>query len=160
MDIALHIDRNGIDAPEDDAFQRWVTAALSGAHERWQSPQRIELSIQLVTTQAMTRFNQQYRGKATDTNVLAFPVETALQKQTGLLGDVIICGDVVDREARTQKKALEHHWAHMTIHGTLHLIGYDHVDEHDAETMETLEIARLNDLCIPDPYNTKDTLPS
>lgn len=116
-----------------------------------------ELSIQVVDSDEMTRFNHQYRGKETDTNVLSFPVDAELQRQTGLLGDLIICGDVVYREAREQAKSPEHHWAHMTIHGTLHLLGYDHIADDDAEVMETIEIARLAHLCIPNPYNSSET---
>ena len=106
----------------------------------------------------MKRFNYQYRGKETDTNVLSFPVDAELQKQTGLLGDLIICSDVVQREANEQSKTPEHHWAHMTIHGTLHLLGYDHIADDDAELMEALEVACLAHLSISNPYNQTENL--
>ena len=80
-------------------------------------------------------------------------VEIDLQKRTGLLGDLILCDEVINREALDQAKPREHHWAHITIHGVLHLLGYDHIDEADAEVMEALEIEKLDGLAIPNPYN-------
>lgn len=156
MDITVHIDRNDHSAPEDALFHLWVAAALTGA-QPWHARETPELSIQLVDAEEMIRLNDQYRGKASETNVLSFPVEPELQERTGLLGDLIICSAVVNREAEEQKKLREHHWAHMTIHGTLHLMGYDHEVEHDAEIMEALEIERLKHLHIPNPYFTEDT---
>tara|TARA_B100000497_G_C7579419_1_gene348862 strand:- start:420 stop:887 length:468 start_codon:yes stop_codon:yes gene_type:complete len=153
MKISIHIDRNGINAPSDSEFQNWVATALQGSHTRADIPNSPELSIQLVTGQEMCRLNMQYRDKPGDTNVLSFPVEPALQAQTGLLGDIIICAEVVCREAAEQAKPDAHHWAHMTIHGTLHLLGYDHIEEADAAIMETLEVAQLASLAIPNPYH-------
>ena len=132
--------------------------ALSGDHARWRPTEIAEISIQVVDSEEMTRFNCQYRGKESDTNVLSFPVDADLQKQTGLLGDLIICSDVVQREAQQQSKAPEHHWAHMTIHGTLHLLGYDHIADEDAELMEAIEVARLAELSIPNPYHQTENL--
>lgn len=157
MKLSVHVDCNHHESPKPEAFEIWVATALSGDHPRWRPTQVAELSIQVVDSDEMTRFNHQYRGKETDTNVLSFPVDTELQKQTGLLGDLIICGDVVHREAQKQAKSPEHHWAHMTIHGTLHLLGYDHIADDDAEVMETMEIARLARLSIPNPYNPPET---
>ena len=153
MKVCIHIDRNEIEAPSDSEFQNWVAAALHGNHTHVDIPSSPELSIQLVTGEEMSRLNMQYRGKAKDTNVLSFPVEKALQAKTGLLGDIIICAEVVSREAAEQAKPDAHHWAHMTIHGTLHLLGYDHIEEADAAIMETLEVAQLASLAIPNPYH-------
>jgi len=153
MKVCIHIDRNEIEAPSDSEFQNWVAAALHGNHTHADIPSSPELSIQLVTGEEMSRLNMQYRGKAKDTNVLSFPVEPALQAKTGLLGDIIICAEVVSREAAEQAKPDAHHWAHMTIHGTLHLLGYDHIEEADATIMETLEVAQLATLAIPNPYH-------
>ena len=111
----------------------------------------------MVDTDEMIRFNHQYRGKNTDTNVLSFPVDAEMQQRTGLLGDLIICGEVVAREAREQSKLTQHHWAHMTIHGTLHLLGYDHIADEDADVMEALEIGYLAQLSIPNPYTSSET---
>ena len=101
----------------------------------------------------MTDFNTRYRDKHSDTNVLSFPVDADLKHRTGLLGDLILCDEVINREAAEQAKPREHHWAHITIHGVLHLLGYDHIDEDDAEIMEALEIQKLDGLAIPNPYN-------
>jgi probable rRNA maturation factor len=153
MEVTLHIDRNLADAPDDKSFRMWVMSALSGDHSDRPIDGNTELSIQLVSSDKMTEFNSRYRHKHTDTNVLSFPVDTDLQKRTGLLGDLILCDEVINQEALDQAKPREHHWAHITIHGVLHLLGYDHIDEADAEVMEALEIEKLDDLAIPNPYN-------
>ena len=158
MNLSVHVDGNHQGAPKPEAFETWVATALSGDHPRWRPTNVAEVSIHVVDSEEMTRFNHQYRGKETDTNVLSFPVDAELQKQTGLLGDLIICSEVVQREAYQQSKPPEHHWAHMTIHGTLHLLGYDHIVDEDAELMEAIEIARLAQLSIPNPYTQAETL--
>ena len=156
MKLSVYVDCNEQEAPKPEAFETWVATALSGDHPRWRPAEVAEVSIQVVDSDEMTRFNHQDRGREADTNVLSFPVDAELQKQTGLLGDLIICSDVVQREANEQAKAPEHHWAHLTIHGTLHLLGYDHIADEDAEVMETIEIARLARLSIPNPYNQNE----
>ena len=158
MNLSVHVDCNNQEEPKPEAFESWVATALSGDHARWRPTVIAEVSIQVVDSEEMTRFNHQYRGKESDTNVLSFPVDADLQKQTGLLGDLIICSDVVQREAQQQSKTPEHHWAHMTIHGTLHLLGYDHIADEDAELMEAIEVARLAQLSIPNPYNQTENL--
>ena len=158
MNLSVYVDYNHQKAPKPEVFEAWVATALSGDHSRWHPTDIAEVSIQVVDSEEMTRFNHQYRGKKTDTNVLSFPIDADLQKQTGLLGDLIICGDVVQREAQQQSKTPEHHWAHMTIHGTLHLLGYDHIADEDAELMEAIEVARLAQLSIPNPYNQTENL--
>lgn len=152
MNLSVYVDCNHPESPKPEAFEAWVATALSGNHSRWCPTEVAEVSIQVVDSEAMTRFNHQYRGKDADTNVLSFPIDPELQKQTGLLGDLIICSDVVQREANEQSKTPEHHWAHMTIHGTLHLLGYDHIADADADVMEAIEISRLAQLSIPNPY--------
>ena len=153
MDVTVNIDRNVVDAPDDDSFRIWVTSALCGDHSNRVIDRTAELSIKLVNSAQMTEFNGRYRDKLADTNVLSFPVDTDLQYRTGLLGDLILCDEVINREAAEQAKPREHHWAHITIHGVLHLLGYDHIDEDDAEIMEALEIQKLDGLAIPNPYN-------
>ena len=153
MDVTVHVDRNQADAPDDDSFRIWVKSALSGNHSNRPIGDNAELSIQLVTSDQMTEFNTRYRDKHADTNALSFPVDADLQHRTGLLGDLILCDEVINREAAEQAKPKEHHWAHITIHGVLHLLGYDHIDEGDAEIMEALEIQKLDGLAIPNPYN-------
>lgn len=153
MEVTIHIDRNLADAPDDESFRIWVMSALNGDHSNRPIDETAELSIQLVSSGQMTEFNARYRDKHTDTNVLSFPVDADLQHRTGLLGDLILCDDVINREAAEQAKTREHHWAHITIHGVLHLLGYDHIDEYDAHIMEALEIQKLDGLTIPNPYN-------
>jgi len=121
----------------------------------------IELSVQFVDSSTMQSLNQQYRGKNSPTNVLSFesqmPPMISLNKASSgalhALGDLVFCHDVVQREAREQKKTLEHHWIHLIVHGTLHLCGYDHEEPTQADAMEFLEIQILSVLGIPDPYD-------
>ena len=153
MDVTVYVDRNQADAPDDDSFRVWVISALSGNHSNMSISDSAELSIQLVNSDQMTEFNARYRDKYTDTNVLSFPVDADLQHRTGLLGDLILCDKVINLQAVEQAKPREHHWAHITIHGVLHLLGYDHINECDAEIMEALEIQKLDGLGIPNPYN-------
>jgi probable rRNA maturation factor len=119
--------------------------------DRW-----TELNILIVGTAAGRRYNRQYRERDYATNVLSFPYEPAPGEHSGLLGDIVICAPVVLREARKHRKEARDHFAHLTIHGVLHLLGYDHEDEHDATAMETLEQSILADLGIDDPYAIED----
>jgi len=99
--------------------------------------------------------NETYRGKVGPTNVLSFPFDTEIELTPILLGDLVICVPVVEREAKAQSKLSEHHWAHMVIHGCLHLLGFDHIDDADAVEMETLETDILRSLAIKDPYQVQ-----
>lgn len=134
------------DLPSDEDFQRWVTLALQGRKTRG------EVCIRLVNPTESQQLNSDYRGKESPTNVLSFPFDGPTGIPMDLLGDLAICADIVAKEANEQNKPLINHWAHMVIHGTLHLIGFDHINDSDAEQMETLEIALLATLNIPDPY--------
>ena len=100
----------------------------------------------------MRRLNGEYRGQDRATNVLAFAFDPIRGVETDLLGDVVICAPVVADEAHRQGKSLPAHWAHMVIHGVLHLCGYDHADGRQAAEMEALEVRLLRDLGYPDPY--------
>ena len=132
--------------PSEQDFRQWVELALSG----YQGP--AELNIRLVD-EAESRFlNRQYRGKDSPTNVLSFPYEAPSVIECDLLGDLAICAPVVAREAREQNKPLPAHWAHMVVHGVLHLLGFDHQDEQQAEEMERVEAELLVRLGIADPY--------
>ncbi|WP_447555817.1 rRNA maturation RNase YbeY [Vreelandella sp. EE22] len=113
---------------------------------------RRELTIRFVERTESQTLNRDYRGKDKPTNVLSFPFESPPGVELPLLGDLVICHDVVLNEASEQQKPLAHHYAHMVIHGTLHLMGYDHVEDDDAQAMEALEQALLKGLDIPDPY--------
>lgn len=132
--------------PSDADFMRWVSAALkpaSGVHE---------LVVRLVDEAESQALNHQYRGQDRPTNVLSFPADLPPDIDLSLLGDIVICASVVDREASEQKKAPEAHWAHLTIHGVLHLLGHDHQNNQEAERMETQECAILSSLGYANPY--------
>jgi len=111
-----------------------------------------ELLIRLVDRQESRELNAQYRHKNKATNVLSFPADLPEEIGLRLLGDIIICAPIVADEAREQHKTAEAHWAHLTIHGILHLLGHDHQAEEEASEMESLEIRILQSLGFPDPY--------
>jgi probable rRNA maturation factor len=138
--------RAGLPAPA--SFRRWVEAALRGARRR----KPAELAIRIVGLAEGRALNRDYRGKDYATNVLSFPAELPPGMALPLIGDLAICAPVVAREAREQGKRERDHWAHLTVHGVLHLLGYDHIAEADAEAMETLETRILAGLGITDPY--------
>ncbi|WP_426415945.1 rRNA maturation RNase YbeY [Aestuariirhabdus sp. LZHN29] len=137
--------------PNQQSLECWAAAALAG--RRTQS----ELSVRIVDQAESAALNLQYRGKQGPTNVLSFPAELPQELQLPLLGDLVICAPVVEREAAEQHKALEAHWAHMIIHGTLHLLGFDHIDDDDALEMETLETEILVGLGYNNPYQSSGT---
>ena len=112
-----------------------------------------EISVILTSDMNVKTLNKNYRGKDYATNVLSFPADVPDELlDIPLLGDLVICVEVVEREAQEQRKALEAHWAHLVIHGCLHLLGYDHIDDDEAEEMEALERSLLAELGHPDPY--------
>jgi probable rRNA maturation factor len=152
MKLQLHLSRSaglsrkGI--PLYSTFAAWVEAALRSARQR----RDCELSIRIVDAGEGRQLNRSFRKRDYATNVLSFPAELPAGMKLPLIGDLVICAPVVAREAGEQGKRLRDHYAHMTIHGTLHLLGYDHENEADAERMEALERRILADLGIADPY--------
>ncbi|GAB2574536.1 rRNA maturation RNase YbeY [Dyella jejuensis] len=144
--LSFGLPRAGVPAPA--SFRRWVDAALAGARRR----KATELAIRIVGTREGRRLNRDYRGKDYATNVLSFPAELPPGMALPLIGDLAICAPVVQREAAEQGKPARDHWAHMTVHGVLHLLGYDHLADAEAEAMETLETRILAKLGIHDPY--------
>lgn len=134
------------DLPTNTQFQLWVDTALNHYQKDF------ELTIRLVEILESQSLNLQYREKDKPTNVLSFPFEVPEGIELDLLGDLVICADVVSEEAKEQHKNLHNHWAHMVIHGCLHLLGYDHIDDCEATEMEALETKLLNELNISDPY--------
>lgn len=144
--VAFAVPRRGV--PSAASFRLWVTAALGGARHR----KPAELSIRIVTEREGRALNRQYRGKDRATNVLSFPVDLPRGIVSPLLGDLVICAPVVAREAREQRKTPRHHYAHLTVHGVLHLLGYDHQSDREAARMEALETGILASLGIADPY--------
>jgi probable rRNA maturation factor len=144
--VGYALPRNGL--PSSASFRRWVEAALHGAKRR----KPAELAIRIVDNDEGRSLNRDYRGKDYATNVLSFPAELPPGTRLPLIGDLAICAPVVLREAAEQGKPPRDHWAHLTVHGVLHLLGYDHIDDRDAETMEALEMRILAGLGIADPY--------
>ena len=152
LDVAVGyaVPRKGL--PSAVSFRKWVAAALAGRIRE------ADLAVRIVGAKEGRALNRHYRGKDHATNVLSFPAEMAegvkLPKgvKMPLLGDLVVCAPVVAREAREQGKALAAHYAHLTVHGTLHLLGWDHEDDREAECMERLEREILAGLGIDDPY--------
>lgn len=132
--------------PATEQLQHWVDSVLSDY------PKDAEIVIRIVGEQESAELNTQYRGKSGPTNILSFPFNAPPGIELDLLGDLVICAAVVEREAQEQHKKLQDHWAHIVIHGVLHLLGYDHIEEQDAEIMEAKEIAILQSLNIANPY--------
>ncbi len=134
--------------PTQQDFLKWVSLACK------QQKPNAEVSIRVVEKDESQALNKQYRGKNKPTNVLSFPAEFPEGVDIPFLGDLVICAPVVVNEATEQHKKIEAHWAHMVIHGTLHLLGYDHIEDSEAEEMEAIEAALLQKLGHPCPYTT------
>ena len=132
--------------PDQEHIQRWVDAALEGFN------QDTEIVVRIVDEQESTELNEQYRHKKGPTNILSFPIDVPEGIELNLLGDLVICAPILKKEALEQHKALTDHWAHIIVHGVLHLLGYDHIDDKEAELMENIEITILNKLNIKNPY--------
>lgn len=145
LDLQIALEMPGLPAATD--FQRRAEAALTGANDQRDA----EITVRIVNEVESTALNETYRHKQGPTNVLSFPFEAPPEVESSLLGDIVICAPVVLREAVSQGKSPAAHWAHLVIHGVLHLLGYDH-DELQADAMESLEIRILAGLGYPDPY--------
>ncbi|MEE6076595.1 rRNA maturation RNase YbeY [Avibacterium paragallinarum] len=137
---------NSENLPTEQQFQQWATVAVQA--ENLQP----EITIRVVDEAESQSLNATYRGKDYPTNVLSFPFECPEEVELPLLGDLVICRQVVEREAQEQGKPLMAHWAHMVVHGCLHLLGYDHIEDDEAEEMEGLETEIMQDLGFADPY--------
>ncbi|MEW5838459.1 MAG: rRNA maturation RNase YbeY [Pseudomonadota bacterium] len=133
---------SGLPSPEQ--FSRWVSETVG--------PVPTAMTLRLAHVHEAAQLNMKFRGKDYATNVLSFPLQFPEESGIPYIGDIVICPDVVAREAEEQHKPLLAHYAHLTVHGTLHLLGYDHLDEDDACEMETLETQILAKLGFPDPY--------
>ena len=162
LDLSLELQMASelADLPVRADFERWLQATLEGRRDQ------AALTIRVVDEGESQELNLAYRQKDKPTNVLSFPFEVPAHLPEELrasyaeeLGDLVICAPVVAQEANDQRKLVQHHWAHMVIHGTLHLLGYDHIEAKEAEEMESLETAILDTLAIADPYAAMDNTP-
>lgn len=144
LGVSYGLPRAGLPAPQ--SFRKWAEAAL-GKRVR-----QADLAIRVVDEREGRALNRHYRGKDYATNVLSFPAELPDGVKLPILGDIVLCAPVVAREAGEQGKALAAHYAHLTVHGVLHLLGMDHEDPVEAEAMEQLEREILAVLGIADPY--------
>ncbi|MFP3977795.1 rRNA maturation RNase YbeY [Marinobacter sp. KMM 10035] len=149
VDFQNVFDGHGV--PPESRFQAWAQAA-------WLGEEPSEVTIRIVDTEESQTLNHQYRGKDKPTNVLSFPFEAPAGITVPLAGDLVICAPVVENEALEQHKEPSTHWAHMVVHGMLHLQGYDHIDDEDAEAMEALEIRLLAQFGFGNPYEAEETV--
>lgn len=155
--VDLQTDLPAAGLPGQDQVQRWAETAarLAGGAGG-------EIAIRIIDEAESQSLNHDYRGKDYPTNVLSFPFELPegmpeemrAELGEGIIGDIAICAPVVEREAQEQGKASEAHWAHMVVHGVLHLLGHDHVDDAGADIMEALEVRVLSELGFANPYFT------
>ena len=132
--------------PTEEQIVQWATAAVQPEGDE------VEMTVRIVDEAESHDLNLTYRGKDRPTNVLSFPFECPDEVELPLLGDLVICRQVVEREAAEQEKPLMAHWAHMVVHGSLHLLGYDHIEDNEAEEMESLETQIMQGLGFDDPY--------
>ena len=147
VDLQIAIDeREGI--PDEATLERWAEAALEagGRHED------AELTVRVVSEDEIHALNRDYRHVDRPTNILSFPFECPPEVKLPLIGDLVICMGVLRREASEQHKTLDEHFAHLVVHGCLHLIGYDHIEPADAAVMEPLEVKALAALGYDNPY--------
>ncbi|WP_421212315.1 rRNA maturation RNase YbeY [Aeromonas sp. 600479] len=132
--------------PSEAQLQGWLDGTILGFQ------QEAEVTVRIVDEAESNELNLTYRGKDKPTNVLSFPFEAPPGLELPLLGDLVICRQVVEREAQEQGKPVMAHWAHMVVHGSLHLLGYDHIEDEEAEEMEALERDIMQELGFADPY--------
>ncbi|TMO81763.1 rRNA maturation RNase YbeY [Pseudoalteromonas spongiae] len=146
IELDLQIAHECDNLPSFEQFELWANKALANLKPD------AELTIRISDAKESQQLNHEYRGKDKPTNVLSFPFEAPPGIELPLIGDLIICPEVVLQESIEQEKAFHDHFAHMVVHGCLHLMGYDHIDSEEALEMESLEKQLLADLNINDPY--------
>lgn len=147
MEVSLDIQREVDALPNNKEILNWVKEVLTTEKHG-----DTELTVRFVSKEESAELNEQYRNKKGPTNVLSFPFDAPAEVEINLLGDLVICSDVVKQQAIEQSKQELAHWAHMIVHGTLHLLGYDHLTDVEANEMETKEITILSQLGYSDPY--------
>lgn len=143
--LISEIGESGDDVPEPGLLQTWAAAAYLN-----KTPAIASLLV--TTSDDIQQLNKQYRDKNKATNVLSFPMQSPEEVDVCLLGDIVLCAAVIEQEAAQQSKTISAHWAHMVVHGMLHLQGYDHIENNEAEEMEQLEINILAQLGFANPY--------
>lgn len=150
LDYQLALSENTeVFVPAEEKVIAWLSSVLTELKET----KSVELSVRIVDSVEIQQLNSDYRHKDKPTNVLSFPFEKPPGGvEIDYLGDIIICAEVIEKEALEQNKTTEHHWAHMVVHGCLHLYGYDHLTDEEAEEMENLEILILDKMGIESPY--------
>lgn len=146
IDLDVQIAVDGFTLPSATELELWVKTAIRDTMSE------AELTIRIVEVEESQTLNNTYRGKDKPTNVLSFPFEAPPGIELPLLGDLVICAAVVEQEAIDQNKPLIAHWAHMVVHGCLHLLGYDHIEDVEAEEMESLETQLIESLGYNNPY--------
>ena len=149
LTLDLQIATDEARVPDSGSLRQWAESA-------WLGDSDTEITLRVVDDAESAELNATWRGKDYPTNVLSFPFEAPPGVPIELLGDLVICAGVVEKEAREQGKSLRAHWAHMVIHGMLHLQGHDHQDDSEAEAMEALETRLMQTLGFPAPYQTTD----
>ncbi len=149
LELDLQIASQAKNLPSQAQLELWLAAVLKFEN----IVEDKELSVRIVDEEESQSLNKQYRGKDKPTNVLSFPFESPAGIELPLMGDLVVCQQVVFDEAKQQSKELLAHWAHMIVHGSLHLLGYDHIKDSDAQIMEAKELAILAELGISDPYH-------
>ncbi len=149
IELELQIASEAQTLPHPSQFREWVGNTLAGRVNT------AELTIRIVDVEEMTELNETYRHKHGPTNVLSFAADIDPEFDLPILGDIVICATVVQDEAEDANLNLLAHWAHMVVHGTLHLLGYDHIEKQEAKIMEDLEEEILTDMGYPAPYGDK-----
>jgi probable rRNA maturation factor len=144
IDVQYAVTADGV--PDENSIRLWASSVLQ------EQAAPAELVVRIVDEAEITALNRQYRGKDGPTNVLSFPSETPPEIGSNLVGDIVICAPVVASESVVQDKLLQAHWAHLVIHGVLHLLGYDHHTDDEARRMESCEVRLLAELGFTDPY--------
>lgn len=146
LDVQHAVRRSNV--PSNPQLKQWAELALKNRVQQ----SEVEVCVRIVAAEESQTLNGTWRGKHYPTNVLSFPMDAPPGIESNFIGDIIICAEVLEQEALEQDKDLDDHWAHIFIHGLLHLLGYDHIEPEEAEQMESIEIKLLSQLQISNPY--------
>ena len=165
VQVALN-DELEIDFPVDEKIQQWVVTAINMATifrdnvRRKGEHHSAHITVRIVDEREICQLNETFRHKVGATNVLSFPFQpppgVPIEETEAELGDIAVCASVISKEASEQAKAIDAHWAHMIVHGTLHLMGYDHQNDKETSEMESLEKKILSELSFPNPYTESE----